>query len=368
LKPTFEVADILRLYGDDFLHIPGYKAKVLRSITNCRTEVLGGHVYQCTDCLHQVILYNSCRSRSCPKCQIQQREKWIQARLDELLPVKYFHVVFTLPHELNNLCLTYPKQLYHLLFEAAWKTIQTFAKNELGVQTGMTAMLHTWGQNLSLHPHIHCLVPSGGIKNGNWKEAKGKGKYLYHVKAMSEVYKGIFLKELKILYKKGVIKQKSLGRLMHELYDKDWVVYAKRPFKGPKTVIKYLARYTHKVAISNHRIRSIDNNTISFDYKNYKTNQNGITHLPAQEFIRRYAQHILPKGLVRIRHFGINSPRWKKSRLELKEKMCLKKTFKIKPAILELGKSTHIICPKCKGNMDKHEIIIPIRAGPKKVC
>jgi len=365
------VAGILGQYGDDFLesHQVSYqKRKVIRAIVNCRTAALGGHLQGCPDCDHRQIAYNSCRNRHCPKCQVQQREKWIRARMEQVLPVPYFHVVFTIPSELNRLCMAYPKQLYNLLFSASWRTITIFSNDpgHLGARSGMTGILHTWGQNLSLHPHVHCLVPSGGIDRQNkWKEGRGKGKYLFPVKAMSQVFRAMFLKQLKQLKKKGEIEYADLQGLVDSLFKKPWVVYAKRPFAGATSVIEYLGRYSHKVAISNHRIKAIEDNKVYFAHKNHRTHQNSQMHLGAQEFIRRFVQHILPKGFVRIRHFGICASRNKSLLSDIKERLLKKRPLEAKPVVYPQWSPKPITCPNCKeGIMKNIRTILPIRAGP----
>lgn len=371
MRPKHELADVLRQYGEGFLEkykISYQKTKVLRAIVNCRTAVLGGHLQSCSNCHYQQNAYNSCRNRHCPKCQIQQREKWIQARIEQVLPVTYFHVVFTIPSELNQLCLAYPKQLYNTLFSSSWKTIEIFSKDikHLGAKSGMISILHTWGQNLSLHPHIHCIVPSGGInKQKKWKEARGKGKYLFPVKAMSKVFRAIFLKKLKLLKNKGEIDDINLQALVDILFNKPWVVYAKKPFSGVKSVIEYLGRYSHKIAISNHRIKTIKDNKVYFSYKNYRTNQCSQIHLSAKEFIRRFTQHILPKGFVRIRHFGICASRNKAVLTHIKKQLLKKQSIEVKPVGYPHWSLKPITCPKCKKGLIKNiKIILPIRAGP----
>jgi len=298
-----------------------WKLRTLAAIMRCRTAALGSHVDGCTNCGLLRISYNSCRNRHCPKCQGVQRERWIQARERELLPVPYFHVVFTLPDILNPLCLHQGKIVYGLLFQTAWSVLRSFGHDPkwLGAQTGMIAILHTWGQTISLHPHLHCIVPGGGLTpQGKWKTAKTQGKYLFPVKAMSKVFRARFIAALT-----KALPEKMDDGLVSELYKKRWVVYAKRPFNGPVSVIEYLGRYTHKIAISNHRIRDISETKVTFSYKDYR--QSGITKemtLDALEFIRRFALHILPKAFVRIRHFGILSSTAKaKCAVQIKEQL-----------------------------------------------
>lgn len=308
MQPAFEVADVLNAHWPAVQHsnFNTWQLRTLDAVRRCRTASLGSHVDGCPSCGHLRISYNSCRNRHCPKCQGTLREKWIQARADELLPVPYFHVVFTLPDTLNRLCLFKPDILYGLLFKTAWSVLNTFGHDHkwLGAQTGMISILHTWGQTLTLHPHLHCIVPGGGLtKAGRWKTAKSDGKYLFNVKAMSKVYRGRFIAALK-----EQLPQEMTKDLVHALYEHNWVVYAKRPFTGPQSVVEYLGRYTHKIAISNHRIKNTAEEKVSFAYKDYRHGSvQKEMELDAIEFIRRFSMHILPKGFVRIRHYGILS-------------------------------------------------------------
>ncbi len=290
--------------------------KVLHRLKICRTPALGYHVYRCRndDCAHVKYQYHSCRDRHCPNCGAVKKQQWIEARMQELLPVKYYHVVFTIPHELNSIVLSHRSLLFKLLFDASAQTLLQFAKNEkyLGALPGIISVLHTWGQQLSFHPHIHCIVSGGGIAADNrWREAKKNDwQFLFPVKAMSIVYKTKFLQALKKMIDNGEVilpEKTNAKQLFNLLYRKNWMVYAKAPFGGPHSVIEYLGRYTHKVAISNHRISNInsDDDTVSFDYKDY--NDGGIKKqmtLACAEFIRRFTQHILPQRFTKIRTYG----------------------------------------------------------------
>src|SRR5436190_8354715 len=267
VQPVHELAAIIRQYKTSFIakHQPlKQHLSVLNALEKCRTAALGGHVDECDSCGHVRISYNSCRNRHCPKCQNTNKEKWIMSRQQQLLPVSYFHVVFTLPQELNTWCMHYPKQMYDLLFTASHQTIAAFANDEkhLGAMPGMISVLHTWGQNLSLHPHVHLIIPGGGIApSGCWKNAKNKGRYLFPVKAMSIVFKNKYIEGFLQLLKQ---ENKNIEPSLREtLYSKSWIVYAKSPFGGPAQVIEYLGRYTHKVAISNHRIVLTNDDKIS---------------------------------------------------------------------------------------------------------
>jgi Zn finger protein HypA/HybF involved in hydrogenase expression len=320
-KPTYELATIVKDYRAAFEKkhpVLTHHQRVLSAIEHCRTIYLGGHIDKCDTCNHLRISYNSCRNRHCPKCQSINRERWIEDRQKDLLPATYFHVVFTLPQEINTYCLNYPKEVYDILFSASKETIETFSNDHkhLGAKTGMISILHTWGQNLSLHPHVHLIVPGGGItedcpdSHQGWKHSKSNGSFLFPVKAMSIVYKNKFMEKLKLfLETKNKPMEVSLRR---NLYTKNWVVYAKQPFMGPKQVIEYLGRYTHKIAISNHRIKNVSDGKVSFTYKDYadKSKQKLMT-LEAEEFLRRFCLHILPPGFRKIRHYGILSSRSK---------------------------------------------------------
>ena len=320
-QPQYEVADVLNKLGSKLedLGLNSWQLRTLFALKKCRTSALGGHIDACDECGNISISYNSCRNRHCPKCQGRNREDWIQTRETELLPVPYFHVVFTLPEVLNKTALHEPKMLYDILFESAWETLQTFGKNK-NLQMGMIAVLHTWGQNLSLHPHLHCIVPGGGVdENGAWKNIKNDGKFLFSVKALSKVFRAKFCEKLKANLKDkfNENQENEYEKIRQSLWEKPWVVYAKKPFGSPKSVVEYLGRYTHKIAISNGRIRGIDDKTVTFDYKDYR--QKGIKKqmvLSHEEFIRRFAMHILPKRFVKIRHYGFLSSTWKRIKLK----------------------------------------------------
>lgn len=343
MKPAFEVAQVLQ-YEHHRLHkmVPNtWKLRTLYAIEACRTFVMGGHVDQCTnpECGKIRISYNSCRNRHCPKCQGHQKEIWIRQREKELLNTSYYHVVFTLPSELNKLAVYMPGLLYGLLFKVAWQVIQGFAANHkfLGAKTGMIAILHTWGQNLSLHPHLHCIVPGGGISVGNkWKNTKGQGKFLFPVKAMSKVFRARFVSELRKLLP-------QLEPLYKELFKNNWTVYCKQPFYGPPQVIEYLGRYTHKIAISNHRIKNMTGGMITFSAKNYrKGGQKYDITFKYADFIKRFALHILPKRFVRIRHYGILASAIKNIVLKIVEEQPGKVSLPTHEPLM------HNKCPCCK--------------------
>ena len=347
MQAQYELAHVLRAQWNRIeqsvknKELNTWQLRTLSALSKCRTAALGGHIDGCTHCGSLRISYNSCRNRHCPKCQGNEREQWIQAREKELLPVTYFHVVFTLPSELNVLCIQHPKIMYASLFDAAWDTINTFSKDEkhLAATTGMINILHTWGQQLTLHPHLHCIIPGGGLsKQGKWKQCKTKGNYLFPVKALSVVYRAKYIHHLRnrlAVYNASADKKITLSQnIIDSCFKKQWVVYAKKPFSGVSSVVEYLGRYTHKVAISNHRITAIDNvnDTITFNYKDYKANgvKKQLT-LNSMEFIRRFSLHVLPKAFVRIRHFGILSSTSKTKAIEtIRKQLPAKKTPQLK--------------------------------------
>lgn len=339
MQAKYQVKQVIEALGSkvETLGFNSWQFRTLSAIKNCRTLAMGGRIEQCDSCGKQHLFYNSCRNRHCPSCQGHKREEWIQAREAELLPVHYYHVVFTLPSELNTLALHKPRILYRILFKSAWATLNQSGKNE-SLQLGMIAILHTWGQNLCLHPHLHCIVPGVGVDNqGNNKIAGKNKKFLYSVKALSKVFRAKFVAEM---------RDENIGdqALFDKLFSKSWVVYAKRPFASPKSVIEYLGRYTHKIAISNYRIKNIDDTHVSFSYKDYKQgSKKKIMRLTHAEFVRRFAQHILPKRFMRIRHYGILSSTYKRKRLSDLQKSLGQKTLQqYKPKILK-G-----VCPTCK--------------------
>lgn len=350
-----EIAQVLHRLGENITSIGlnSWQLRTLYTLKKCRTAALGGHIDACDDCGNISISYNSCRNRHCPKCQGKNREDWIQARENELLPVPYFHVVFTLPESINALAIHNPKLVYATLFESVWETLSQFGKTQ-GVKMGMIAILHTWGQNLSLHPHLHCIVPGGGIdREGNWQNIRSDGKYLFSVKALSKVFRAKFCERLK---RKDAIQYQQIRQ---KLWSKPWVVFAKRPFGSPKSVVEYLGRYTHKIAISNHRIKSIDADNVVFQYKDYRQNgfkkQMTLTHA---EFIRRFALHILPRAFVKIRHYGFLSSTWKRKKLSV-----LQSKLGMQPVVKAIKTTTFRKCQCCKtGNL--HTILVFDQRGP----
>jgi hypothetical protein len=345
-----------------------YSKKVFTQLANCHTSRMGVHLNRCNDenCRHEQFQYHSCGNRHCPNCGGTKRERWIADKTAELLPTAYYHVVFTLPHEFNSIIMGNRKLLFKLLFDAASYTLLTLAKDEkwLGATPGIISILHTWGQQLSFHPHVHCIVSGGGVLENKWvKEKRKTNAYLFPQKAMQTIYKAYFLKQLRILIKnKQVLLSGSedVEQLIKKTGFKKWNVYAKRPFGGPLQVLEYLGRYTHKVAITAHRIQSIDDNnkTICFKYKDYhqrgKSNMHKQMTIPIAEFNRRFEQHILPKGFVKIRHYGYLKNHQRSIRLkQLFAQMQIpppppKVHIPIRVSILEKTGNDITKCPKCK--------------------
>lgn len=381
-KPLFETAEIIRGHRDNLEtrgKLSAHQKKVFTNLSQCRTEVLGYHKDRCDnkDCGHIHISYNSCRDRHCPKCNGIKREKWVRMREEDLLPVKYYHVVFTVTAELNPLFLSQPVKMYNLLFASVWKTVKKFGLDHkhLGAQMGMVGILHTWGQNLAFHPHVHCIIPAGGItKNGKWRNTHQEGKYLFPVKALSKVFRGIFSDGLISLDNKGEIclehKFEPDKKYLHPFYKKKWVVYAKLPMHNPMQVVNYIGRYSHRIAISNHRIKEYKNGRVKFSWFDYRTSKAGVMELDADEFLMRFSLHVLPSGFMKIRHFGILSSRNKSKALA-----CARASLGAGPPASKRGMSWEelfrelygreaCICPVCKkGKMVVVESISPKARG-----
>jgi hypothetical protein len=326
-RPRYELADIVRDYGDAFRRthmVSAAQEVVLRAISRCRTAALGGHVEACDACGARRVAYNSCRNRHCPKCQGGARAKWLAAQQAVLLPVEYFHVVFTLPHELNALLRVNPRRLYRLLFQAAVATLQTFARDprHLGAEVGVTAVLHTWGQNLTQHGHLHCVVTGGGLSPDGNRWVSTRRGFLFPVRALSKVFRGRFLAGLRRLRthealtfagdSAGLADLATWSTFLAELRTGNWVVYAKPPFGGPERVLKYLSRYTHRVAIANQRLVFVGDDVVRFVWKDYADHDRVKTMtLSADEFLRRFLLHVVPRGFMRIRHFGLLASRYR---------------------------------------------------------
>ncbi len=379
---SVEVSDILKEhiaeYQETYL-LTGERYKIVHNLLSCRTASLGGHIDKCDHCGTERISYNSCRNRHCPKCQHMPRERWLEARKAELLPVShYFHAVFTLPHDLNPIVLFNKKIMLNILFKAVSETLLAFGenpKNKLGGKLGFISILHTWNQQLNAHFHLHCLIPGGALKSDDsWRPCKHK--YLFNVKALSLTFRGKFLNHMNGAWKSGKLKFPGIiaplerpdrfKRFRHTLYSKEWVVYMREAISRPEHVLEYLGRYTHRVAISNNRIRSLKNGNVTFMYKNRKTDQYMEATVPAVEFIRRFLMHSLPKGFVRIRHFGFLSNRYKKINIR-KIRISLRQTHtcaeidktSIKEMMLKLFGIDITRCPCCKKGKMREVFEIP---------
>jgi len=367
--------------------MPGWKEmtlpgshKVLSRIQRCRTADFGYYAYRCSDsdCGAMQYVYHSCRNRHCPGCGNSKKEEWIEARMKELLPVKYYHAVFTMPHQLNSLVMGNRKAMFNLLFDAASYTLLKFAADEkyIAAQPGIIMVLHTWGQQLSFHPHVHCIVSGGGIdKNKQWKEAvKAKHKFLFPTKAVAEVYRPYFLKQLQQQIDKGIVtmteeQHADWPALRSALYNIEWITYFKEPMGGPAQVLEYLGRYTHKVAISNHRIKRLDiDNNVTFEYKDYadEGKKKSMT-LPGEEFLRRYEQHILPPRFCKIRHYGYLGNYKRKQRVnEILQKMDKPQhavQLQVSTAIRMIEKygTDQLLCKSCK--KAKLELLYVLNTG-----
>jgi len=323
-RTKLEVADIFRAHGPAYrrkhaghLNLP--QLKVMSAIEACRTAALGGHVAACTKCNHQHIAYNSCRNRHCPKCQGAAAQDWMQARMDDLLPVEYFHVVFTLPAQITDIAYQNKEAVYGLLFKASAQTLLTIAADpkHLGAKIGMTSVLHTWGSAMTHHPHVHVIVPGGGLSSDGQRWVACRKGFLVPVKVLSRLFRRLFLEGLAKLHKAGKLRffgdlatladPDAFAAHLAPLRKTNWVVYAKQPFGGPEAVLAYLSRYTHRIAISNHRLISADADTVAFKWKDYRIKSGDrmkVMHLFTSEFIRRFLIHVLPSGFHRIRHTG----------------------------------------------------------------
>jgi len=367
-----EVADLIRIAGTAFIErsrkwIRWPHLKVLRAIARCRTAALGGHLDQCTRCGHRApISYNSCRNRHCPKCQIGARERWVAARRSELLPSRYVHVVFTLPHRLLPLALQNRKLVYSLLLRASAETLLEVARSpqHLGADIGFFSVLHTWNQKIELHPHVHCVVPAGGLSLDHSHWVPSRSRFFLPIPVLRRVFRGKFVAGLKSAFQHGQLRfsgdlallaqPKTFASWLRPLFRKNWVVYSKPPFGGPQYVLQYLGRYTHRVAISNHRLVSLADQEVTFRWRDSADhNQHKLMPLSLDEFLRRFLLHLLPKGFVRIRHFGFLASRRRAALLPL----CFQFLGAVPPPQTEPETSSAKessplwLCPKCGSPM-----------------
>jgi predicted Zn-ribbon and HTH transcriptional regulator len=376
-RPTLEVADLIQAQGARFVdqyrqQLSYQQLKVLRAIAQCRTAALGGHADECSQCGLTAISYNSCRNRHCPKCQAQARQRWLAAREQELLGVSYFHLVFTLPHALIPLCQRNPRVLYDLLFQTSAAAISEVAADpkHLGAQLGFLSILHTWGQNLLPHPHVHCVIPAGGLSLDRSRWVHPKYPFFLPVKVLSRLFRGKFVDRLQRAFRKKKLQfpranatlaqPKLFRRFLRTLFREDWFVYAKPAFGGAPQVLRYLGRYTHRVAISNHRLLAFDGQRVTFRWKDYAHgNQQRQMTLAATEFLRRFVQHILPRGFVRIRQFGFLANSCRTARLQLARKLLTADTAKPREPCTPAEPLTWS-CPRCGGPM---RIGLPLSAA-----
>ena len=388
-RPPLEVADLVRTAGTPFIErnrqwLRWTHIKVLLAIVRCRTAALGGHIDACTRCGHRAaISYNSCRNRHCPKCQTGARERWIQARRRELLPSPYVHVVFTLPPQLASLALQNKKVIYGLLLRASAETLLEVARNprHLGAEIGFFSVLHTWNQKLQLHPHVHCVIPAGGLSLDHTRWIRSRPRFFLPIQVLRRVFRGKFVAALKSAFQRGQLhlsgnlaslaQPKIFASWLRPLFRKDWIVYSKPPFGGPEYVLHYLGRYTHRVAISNHRLFSFQDGQVTFRWRDSAhSNEQKLMTLSLDEFLRRFLLHLLPKGFVRIRHFGFLASRHRAQLLPL----CLTALDSV-PSQTEAATSAaqemspHSFCPKCGGPMVIIERLtaaqIQLRSPPK---
>lgn len=383
------MADVFRLYGQAYRQsqaLPSSHLKIMRAIEACRTAVLGGHLELCTECGFSRPVYNSCRDRHCPKCQALAKARWLQAREEELLPVPYFHVVFTLPHELNPIALRNKSALYDIFFRAVSQTLLQFGADPvrgLGGTLGITAVLHTWDQTLRDHIHLHCAIPGGALSHDRLRWVSTRPNFLFPVRALAQVFRGKFLDFLMKAFQDGELAfsgrttdlaaQPAFRALLTRLYAKDWVVYSKRAFAGPQSVLDYFGRYTHRVAISNHRLISVGDGVVTFSYRDRRdANKRKTMSLAANEFIRRFLLHAVPPSFMRIRHFGFLANRCKKTYLSRCrqilglapdiQRSAPKATSEL---VLDLTGNDLGVCPCCRrGRMRVVGPIVPLRGPP----
>ena len=369
IRPTLEVADLIRAQGERFIArtrswLTWPQRKVLHAIARCRTAALGGHRDRCVRCGHRTISYNSCRNRHCPKCQTGARNRWLAERCKELLPVRYVHVVFTLPHQLAPLAYQNKRLLYRLLFQASAATLLEVAADprHLGAHIGFLSVLHTWGQNLQHHPHVHCVIPAGGLSADHTRWIQPRYPFFLPIKILSRVFRGKFVAGLRREFQQGklgfygdqeALRDPKLFRaLLRSLFRQDWIVYAKPPFGGPEYVLHYLARYTHRVAISNHRLVAFQNGQVTFRWKDYAHgNKKRKMTLTADEFLRRFLWHVLPKGFVRIRFFGFLANRRRATLLPICRQVLAARPPSSSACPAPAQPPTSWPCPRCGGPM-----------------
>ena len=388
MRPALEVADIFRAHGPLYRQarqLSTGQLKVMSAIEQCRSAALGGHALRCSACGHDELSYNSCRNRHCPKCQASAAQRWLEARQAELLPVEYYHVVFTLPEEVARIAYCNKAVVYRLLFEVAAETLCTIAADprHLGAQIGATLVLHTWGSALTHHPHVHGIVPGGGISKDGERWVACKRGFFLPVRVLSRLFRRRFLEELDRAHQMGLLQffgehaalaqPTEFAAWLGELREREWVVYAKRPFAGPEAVLAYLSRYTHRVAISNSRLVAMDGRGVTFRWKDYRakgaTRKKTMT-LDADEFMRRFLQHVLPRGFHRIRYYGLFANSGRRENIERVRRL-LHIVPDVLPASPEEEAPQHqrspFVCPDCGAEMVVVDVVartLPIRAPP----
>jgi hypothetical protein len=367
-RPQFEVDQIIDRFGQQYVddcQPNSFIVRTLDALQKCRTSALGGHIDFCDACGEQRISYNSCRNRHCPKCQGAKQALWVDDRMNDALDVKYFHIVFTIPEALNRICVLDSNLFYKSLFECVWSVLLQFGYTHYRVESGAICVLHTWGQNISLHPHIHCIVPAAGLTlAGNMKRITKQGKYLYTVGMLSTVFRGKLLEKIKHRLRQSM-QLSQYQSLLDEAWKKPWVVHCEPSFGNAQQIVKYLGQYSHRVAISNHRIKNISGSEVTFFYKDYKDESKvKPTTLSGVEFLRRFCMHILPRRFVKIRYYGILSTKQKdivKSLFAKKPETKVKETRQER--IIRLTGFDSRICPVCKtGFMHTIELLPKIRA------
>ena len=385
--PTVELADIFRQHGPAYRQahsLPLHQHRLMQAIETCRTAVLGGTVEWCDHCQYTHTRYRSCRNRHCPKCQGLARDQWLEQRKAELLPTEYFHVVFTLPEPIAAIAFYNKDIVYDILFRATAETLLTIARDpkHLGVEIGFFAVLHTWGQNLHFHPHLHCVVPGGGLSPDHNQWIQGRRQFLLPVKVLSHLFRRLFLEALTEAHAAGQLQffgdleplrgPQAFARYLAPLKKKDWVVYAKAPFGGPQHVLEYLGRYTHRVAISNRRLLALEDGQVSFEWKDYRDGQRQkVMTVSAEEFIRRFLQHALPTGFQRIRYYGFLANCHRAEKLELCRRLLATVCSLLVPQLADCrdflaaitGRNLRL-CPQCGiGTLTRTQIFPPCH-GP----
>ena len=385
VRPPLEVAEIFRRHGPEWRerhrgHISLRQLKTMSAIEQCRSATLGGHVLQCDDCAAAQVAYNSCRNRHCPKCQGSAARQWLADRQAELLPVEYYHVVFTLPARIGDIAFQNPALIYDLLFKVTAETLRTIAADpkHLGANLGFTAVLHTWGSAMTHHPHLHCIVPGGGLSPGGERWIPCKRGFFLPVRVLSRLFRRLFLEHLIAAYErlefydklKPLTENDIFTQYLAPLRQTEWVVYAKRPFSGPEAVLSYLSRYTHRIAIANSRLITCDDRGVTFKWKDYR-NKGRARHktmtLAVDEFIRRFLIHVLPRGFHRIRHFGLFANHVRSDNLQrLREMLAVVDQSEDGTGALDNTPSSNFVCRHCGASMVIVMTIprLPMSRGP----